>query len=446
LLKKILSYGAVEGIAKGLNKLILLLLPFFLITEEFGKVGLIISLEFILPLITLLGLDRALLRFYSEKSTIFSMKKTVITTITIVHIIVLLLLGLCVLMGINNFFGLSLFPDLFLIVLLVYFQGINRLTLNIFRVDENHKEYFKARFFLQIGKLVLVVLFIWLTKSYIGYIIGSLIVSVLVNILYSSKNNEFEYKSFDKSTFNYLFSFSWPFIFHGIAANVLGNADKFILERFMTMKDVGLYTFAYSIGSMMIFAYVGVSIYLEPMIYKAESEAKRENLLSKYTLYAIGSGLLIYIGIILTSSFILPHFYKQQYSSVFKYIPLIALAHLLYPYYLTSNYRMIHKKKSLRIAITSIIACAFNIGLNILLIPIYGIYAAVLVTLISYSVQTFGFVYVSNNFKLSWDMLEILFLSICFFFVISFDVPFYWVALLMGCFLLYIYYVKLKKK
>ena len=70
MLKKILSYGVVEGISKGLNKLVVLILPFFITSENYGILGLLIAIELVLPLISLLGLERAALRFYHFKSKI----------------------------------------------------------------------------------------------------------------------------------------------------------------------------------------------------------------------------------------------------------------------------------------------------------------------------------------------------------------------------------------
>src|SRR5690606_39111752 len=134
-----------------------------------------------------------------------------------------------------------------------------------------------------------------------------------------------------------LFVFSWPFIFHGVAGNLLGNADKFILERFLTLNDVGLYTLAYSLGSSMIFAYIGISVFMEPMIYKENDEEKRKVLLDKFILATLSFGIIAYAIIAIASLYILPVFYNDKYSEVFKYTPLIAVSFLIYPFYLKSN-------------------------------------------------------------------------------------------------------------
>lgn len=444
MLKKILSYGFIEAIAKGLNKLILLLLPFFLLSDDFGKIGLIISIETLLPLVTLLGFERVILRFYAKKNEYVNFDKTLTRSILFTHIGVLAILSLLALFGIHSFLGLNIVFDWILLVFLVYFQGINQFTLNKFRVLEQHQNYFKARLFLNIGKFLLILGIVFLTKDYKAYLIGGIFVAICTNLLFKVKSSSREEK-FNQRTFQQFFLFSWPFIFHGISMNLLGNADKFIIEKYLNLTEVGLYTFAYSIGSMLVFAYMGVSVYMEPVIYKAKTTTEKENFLAKFNVIALASGVIMYVFISIISIYVLPNLYNKTYISVIHFVPSISLAHLLFPYYLSANYRMIYDKKTMRIAITSIIACLFNIGLNFYLIPIYGLYAAVLVTLISYFIQAIGFVWVSNQFKLSTELLEILLLGVLIFLGIYFKINFLVIALVIGSLVFIIYRLKNKK-
>lgn len=440
MLKKIFSYGFVEGFAKGLNKLTLLVLPFFLSTIDYGKVGLLASIEMIIPLVTLLGFERAVLRFYSNKSEYSGFNKTVFSSVLWTHLALLIILSIVYLSGVRTFFGLNIFPDLFLIVALIYFQGTNLITLNMLRVNEDHKTYFRGRIYIQLTKFILVVACVYIMNSYLGYVVGSLIGAIISNFIYTAGSRKTEIKEhFNKNTFSSLFIFSWPFIFHGVAGNLLGNADKFILERFLTLNDVGLYTLAYSLGSSMIFAYVGISVFMEPMIYREENEEKRKALIKKYLLTSLSFGSFVFTMILLASTFLLPRIYSSDFVDVFKYTPLIASSYLIYPFYLKSNYKMIYEKKSLKIASLSIFSSLFNIGLNIWLVPIYGVYAAVFVTLLSYVLQAFIFVFAANNFKLSNDSINVILLGLILNTIFLTGISYYYLPLFMMCYIFYIY-------
>ncbi|WP_419870097.1 oligosaccharide flippase family protein [Chryseobacterium sp. CT-SW4] len=441
MLKKILSYGFVEGIAKGLNKLILLLLPFFLNTTDFGKVGLILSIETLLPFITLLGFERAILRFYSEHDTFQSFDKTLANSINISHLLVLIGLGGLYLLNIKEVLGLKIFPDLVILLILVYLQGINQIVLNKFRVKENHRKYFKSRLFLQIGKFVLVLALVYYTKSYLGYLIGGIIVALITNLLFNVKSTKKSPQKFSSKTFNYLFLFSWPFIFHGMAVNLLGNADKFILERYLTLSDVGQYTFVYSLGSMMAFGFIGISVYLEPIIYKSDIK-QREKLINDYILYGSVISVILFSIISIFSQYFLGFIYKKDYANVAYLIPLIAISFIVYPYYLTANYRMIYEKKTRQIAVLSILTCIFNIVLNFILIPKYHLFASVLVTYISYFIQALIFTYISYEKKMTRQMLEILILGILFFSFIIFKINYFIMILVFLFYIGYLFYIK----
>lgn len=442
MLRKILSYGFVEAIAKGLNKLILLLLPFFLISEDFGKIGLIISIETLLPLITLLGFERVILRFYAYKDNYPNLDKTISKSILYTHLFVFSLFLLLGGIGVESFLGLAIKFDWLLIIILVYLQGVNSLVLNKLRVNESHVEYFKARLFLSIGKFVLIIAIVFFSKNYTSYLFGGILIAFLSNVIFKVNNVSIN-EIYDKKTFKTIFLFSWPFIFHGISMNLLGNADKFIIDKFLTLNDVGLYTFAYSIGSMVVFAYIGVSIYLEPIIYKSKNDIEKELLLKKFNFIALGSGLISYFFICIASFYIIPIFYDDTYVSIVSFIPHIALAHLLFPYYLSANYRMVYDKKTLNIALASIISCLISIGLNFFFIPIYGLYAAVIVTILSYLLQALGFVFVSNKYRFTLELIEILMLSIILLIGVFYDIHFFFITIIISTYLFLLFRFKM---
>lgn len=444
MLKKVFSYGFVEGIAKGLNKLTLLLLPLFIDTISYGKIGLLISIETLLPLITLLGLDRAVLRYYAEKNNFTSFKKSIYHPIIFAHCAIFIFLLLFYLIGFRDIFGIDIFPDLFLIIILVFYQGKNLLILNMLRVDENHSKYYKGRLFTQISKFLFVVGIVFFTKDYLGYIIGSIIAAIISNYLFNSKNTEELESKFSRKTFSSLFLFSWPFIFHGIASNFLGNADKFVIERYLSMHDVGLYTLIYSLGTSISFAYIGISVFMEPMIYKEKEDDKREKLLNKFVLATLSVGIGVYFLIGLISQFILPYFYKGDYLSVLYLIPVVASAYLVFPFYLKANYRLIYQQKSKTIASISIITSVLNIVLNVLLIPNYGIYAGIVTTVISFIIQSASFLLLSNKLQIKKEILDLFILSFLISMSLFFKIEYYYTMIFLLGFVGYLYMTELK--
>jgi O-antigen/teichoic acid export membrane protein len=405
MLKKIFSYGIIEAVTKGLNKLTALILPLFLTTEGYGKVGLIISLEMLIPFITILGFEKVVLRFYHQRDSIPGLVSTIFNSIIFTHASLFLISCGMLLVGVKEFIGLSVYPELQLLIALIYLQCYNRLVLLFYRVEGNHKDYYRAKLITQISKFIFILGFVYFDSSPFAYLLGSIFVSFSLNLYYRSIKIKGE--SFNSTTFKTIFKFSWPFIFHGIAMNALGNADKFVILSYLSLKEVGEYTLIYSIGSMIYFAFIGISVYMEPLIYKAETLYKRDKLLNVFIMYTLFAGLGLFGIISVLSNTILPIYYGEKYGGVLKYIPYISASFLLYPYYLASNYKLVYEKRTAVFVFLSTIASVLSVLLNVYFVPKIGIFGAVMVNLISYMLQILLFMLIAYGWR-SWKNLLII--------------------------------------
>jgi O-antigen/teichoic acid export membrane protein len=414
LLKGILSYGLVEGFSKGLNKLVILLLPLLLTTVSFGKLGIIISLELLVPVVLLLGLERAVLRFQSDKNLSLKLLSTVVMVIGLLHLGALFLLILGHFIGINEFFGLRLFPDIFLVLILTYLQGIILVNLNRIRVESKHKEYFKYRLIFQIVKIIVVISLAFLLKNHLAYLIGGIFSSLIILYMIMRNNNFKIGLSFDKAVFLVLVSYSWPFVFHGLAGNLLGTFDRFVIASNLSLLDVAQYTFAYALGSAVAFSFIGLSVYMEPMIYKEDDLKARERLLNNYLMYALIGGSIVTMLITLGANNLVPLFYGKGYEDSLAYLPLIAIGHMFLPFYTIANYKLAYEKKTKSIAVVSFFCALVNVLMNILLVPFIGVPGAAIATIGSYFLMAFIFSIVIRDSKdlFRINMIGILFLTV----------------------------------
>src|SRR5699024_3754198 len=158
------------------------------------------------------------------------------------------------------------------------------------------------------------------------------------------------------------------------------------------------------------------------------------------------SGFMFFLTIEMLNISIVPYLYGDKYNEVIPYISYLSMAYLLYPYYLASNYRMIYDKKTKLIASTSIISCIIALALNIVMIPIYGIYGAVIVNFVSYVFQIVFFLIIANKFKLKPELIEVLFVSLLLFCVIYFNLPSYTALLISFIYLSYVFLLKKQYK
>lgn len=435
MLKNILKYSSIELIAKGLNKLVLFLLPLFLDSINYGIVGLLLAIELFLPLIMLLGFERVVLRFYSEKLKFPNFKGTIFNLISISALFALSILGGLYLSGIKDFFLISIFPDFFLIIILIYFQNLYLINLNMLRVDEKHSNYFRVKLIYQIIKLFSIFSFVIITKDYFGYIFASIFSISITVFIYFSDSIYLNFKRFNKETFKKFIYFSWPFIMSGVASGIITNIDKFFIESYMSINDVAFYTLAYSFGATIMFSYIGVSVYMEPLIYRQNNQKDKNEMLNKYFFFTSIFGIFSFLLLTLASNFLLPIFYSSEYKTALEYIPLIGICFLLSPHYLKANYDMIFEQKVKKIALISILCAVANVVLNYLLIPIYGLKGAVLAFFVSSFLQTSLYVIYAKGNKFKKDLSYLLALIIILFLYIFYNMDLYLIILMLFTYL-----------
>ena len=435
MLKNILKYSSIELIAKGLNKLVLFLLPLFLDSINYGIVGLLLAIELFLPLIMLLGFERVVLRFYSEKLKFPNFKGTIFNLISISALFALLILGGLYLLGKKKFFLISIFPDFFLIIILIYFQNLYLINLNMLRVEEKHSNYFRVKLIYQIIKLLSIFGFVLIMKDYFGYILASIFSISITVFIYFRDSIYLNLKRFNKETFKKFIYFSWPFIMSGIASAVITNIDKFFIESYMSINDVGFYTLSYSFGATIMFSYIGVSVYMEPLIYKQNNQKDKNEMLNKYFLFTSIFGIFSFLLLTLASNFLLPIIYSSEYKTALEYIPMVGICFLLSPHYLKANYDMIFEKKVKKIALISILSAVVNIAMNYLLIPIYGLKGAVLAFFVSSLLQTSLYVIYAKGTQFKKDLSYLLCLITILFLYIFYNMDVNLTILMLFCYL-----------
>lgn len=372
MIKKIVTYGGVEAVAKGLNRSLILILPLLLPVSEFGKVGLLVAAELILPMFSTLGFDRAILRFYHEKYKYKNFTETIISSVIAIQLILTFFIFLFYLSGAKTLFGIPLFPDLFILHINISLINIMQLILNIHRTTEKQKNYIKLKVVFQFLKFISVLALAFTTNDHSCYIWG-----VFIALVVTISLNRREFKSilifkFQKTTFKSLFLFCWPFIFHTVASNLIGNIDRFIFEKFLTIQDVGLYTFAFSVASSLSFAFQGASVYLEPQIYSAENKSARNQKVRYYLFFTIICGCIGFIALNIVAKFTIPTYFSA-YSDSLSLIPIISIGHLFLPFYYSSNYSLVAIKKTFSVAKISVLSAVLNVFILFVFLNFFGV-------------------------------------------------------------------------
>ena len=385
MFKKLITYGFGESVAKGINWLLLAALPLFVAsTAEYGLIGLLVAAEGLGASILIAGQDRSVLRFYFHEEQKESFLASVYTLSFIVFLPVAGAIAIASIF-VEDIGGIPVFPHLVLLSGCVLLFNLIKIYLSVLRVKEATRTYVLLRItYVSLKVSIVLIALQWLDGGS-AYIWGLFIASSLVFVgllpwLRKSVAGRVRVETLKK-----LWRFGWPFIFHIASGGILMFADRFMLEYFVDLSAVGIYTLAYSLGSAVAFIYGALAIYFEPVIYrKAKNEQAAEKLMGFYSLMGILLGAGWGILVLFLLPYLVDHVVGVEYASILAVTPIVLAAHVLMPVYHQANYRLTIHQQTKVLALGTLIAATCNILLNAVWIPQYGEQGAAFATFASY--------------------------------------------------------------
>jgi len=180
--------------------------------------------------------------------------------------------------------------------------------------------------------------------------------------------------------------FGIPLLPHALGGIMLHSADQFFIKSMVGLEELGVYSIAYRIGSVIMLIDVSFNQAFSPFMFrglKVGSKPELVKILRIAVLYAIGlvaCSIMLYL--------LLPYLYHffvdQRYHAGQVYVMWIAMGYVLLGIYkVFTNFLFFHKKTRIVGAIT--ISCAMlNIAMNYFFIQKFGTIGAAYSTLISF--------------------------------------------------------------
>lgn len=370
----------------GTKLLSFILLPFytkFLNPKIYGELNLITTfISFITPILTL-ELSGALFRLSSgkvEKEQNKYLVTGIVYTLPIILVSFLLLKQLIKQEYIQEYF--------FILLLTFIFNFINGMLKEKLRCNSKIKLYTAIGVF---ETILIISLNIYLVPRYnlFGMLISSLISSfcLMLYLLFQAKFFLLiSQKNLNKKIYEEMLRYSLPLIPNAVVWWVMGLSDRFFIKYYHNFELVGLYSLAnkYSLLLTTIFGIFYKSLQISAL---EEFGKKNYSKFFKDVFYSI-SDLLIAISMVLVYfiKIIIKISVATEYYSVWQYVPLLLIVTLFNSYSAILGINYLVNKNSKGVFNTSLIATVVNILFNFILIPKYGIYGAIIATIMAYLV------------------------------------------------------------
>lgn len=204
------------------------------------------------------------------------------------------------------------------------------------------------------------------------------------------------------------FAVGAPLVPHQLMAGGLMVADRFILGYYRDLREVGLYSIAYTFGGVMSLVTLSLTQAWAPAYFDLarSEEAGRRAMARISSALTIVLSAIACFGALISQDFI-AHFLDRHYLPAGPIVPWIIGAYFAHSIFSLLTLAVIQVKKTRWLMLVSFIAFAVNTALNFALIPRFGMYGAAYATIVAYVVEMLAMYVVAQHlYRLDYDWLR----------------------------------------
>lgn len=189
-------------------------------------------------------------------------------------------------------------------------------------------------------------------------------------------------------------AFGLPLVPHYFAGWILSFADRYLLERYTSLAQVGIYSLAYNVAMVTSFVAMAVNQAWTPIYYDVVESEERATLPRLTTIYA--SAVAMFCALfLLVSRGLLVALSAPAFHAAASVVPIVVAAYFMQAMYFVTATPLFYEKKTNLIPLISAFAGVVNICINLVLIPgrgpvpALGIYGAAWATFAAFALMAF---------------------------------------------------------
>ncbi len=405
MLKKLGSATAIYALAPQLPKIVsFMMLPILtqhLTAFDYGINGIILAYVAAFDAFKDLGLNVIVTNtFFKHPVKYVFIWKRILGFLQVWSIIYgVLLIPLILLVTPVEAFDNVIWIALLIVLPIMFFEPISNIGRHYFQLNKKPVSFVT----ISVTSSLLTILVNYITivhfqLGYLGFLIGNLVAAANSFLIYFY----LVYVKF-KIIPSLKFSYKWirkkllvtlPTIPHFYAGYLLNVSDRVLLSLFhVSTAEIGLYSFAYSIGTY--FSILGKSYWQASgpfyMEYFRKENIEGDKQARKMTYYVQAGVLLIafLLSLWIKELFVFIARNEELRNSYYIAIPVI-MAYTFHPIYNYNGMKLWYYEKTKTLMKISVVAGILSVCLNLILIPVLGVFGSALVTFISYLYMGYG--------------------------------------------------------
>lgn len=422
LTKQTLIYGVGTILARFVTFLLLPVYTNILPAAEYGIAALVFAFLGFMNIIFNYGLDSAVIRYYSAVQEP-RQQQTILSTSVFLSLMTSALLAALIYGNSHSLAGFLLHdPTRGLLVkyaaLILFCDALAHVPFALLRLEEKPLQFMGLKLLNVVVVFGLNVYLVAILKRGVnGVFESNLITSALTTLILFVIILPKIRSTFSRQVARDLLQFGLPFIPAGLASVCMEMLNRYIIERLLDLRAVGIFSAGFKLGIFMLLLTSAFYYAWQPFFLKAGPRESSKQVFARVMTYFVFIELVVWL--VLTAfmpEIVRLHIGKvyligPEYQDCGPMVPLILMGYVFLGINQVFLPGIYFEKKTRYLAYMTFIAAAVNVGFNFLLIPYLGINGSAFGSLIGYFVLALQGYFVSQKlFYVPYDGRRILML------------------------------------
>ena len=406
-LKRLGKHSVIYGLGGLVSRILaVLLLPLYtryLSPSDYGKVETLIALTTVVGIALSAGIGSAFFRFYFDSPEPAARRRVLRTSFWFIMGMATLglVVGIALASDISQLlFGTSKDADLVAASFVGLWAGMNWTQLtNLFRVEERSAAFVSAsiaNILVTVGATLILV--VALDKGPIGVIVGNFTGTLAVYAVLVMYRREQLGLEFDRSLLRAMNKFGLPLVPSALFLWVTNFSDRLFLVKLADVHEVGLYSVGVRIASALVLLLTAFRLAWPAFAYSIEDDAAARRTYAYVLTYLVVVTTWVATGLALLSPWIVRWITsKPDYESASRVVGPLAFSTVAFAGYMVVAIGVGRSRRTQFNWVVTGAAAIVNIGLNLLLIPPYGMMGAAIATIAAYTTMFVGMAWWSQR-------------------------------------------------
>jgi O-antigen/teichoic acid export membrane protein len=290
-----------------------------------------------------------------------------------------------------------------------FIGGFFFIPLHVLRIGGRASEFITYTSTRSVGTLVLrLLLVLWAGMGVRGIVVADIVMTTLVGLGLLRHFAPLIRPVFSRAVLREVLNFGLPRIPHSLAQQVIGLADRWFLNGYSTLRNVGLYSVGSTFGVAPKLFIGAFEFAWTPFFLGAMKEPDAGSIYSRISTYIVAILVLLVAGLSAISTDLVRAATQPDFHSAAAVVPWIAIGSLFQGLYIVGSIGIVITKQTRLYPLATGCAAAVSLLANALLVPRFGFLGAAWANAIAYgalAVVTISFSYRAYPIHYEWERL-----------------------------------------